>query len=212
MSYKPQIHLLRHAQATHNTFPRNQNIHDPPLTALGLEESAKIIDTFPWHSNVGLILTSPLRRAIQTALGGYSHIIDAPNGAELRIYKNLQPGRDLPCDTGSPSSTLISEFPDLDFSSLEDGWAERGILKTDEEQAEKAQEVLRDLKGLLEGLEKKGEKRDVVLVTHGINYEYLDPEAEGRDWGRAGWKSYSLEGGEEGGLKLVLVQKHNEGS
>lgn len=207
MSKNPQIHLLRHAQATHNTFPRNENIHDPPLTPLGISESQKIISTFLRHDNVGVILTSPLRRAIQTSLEGFHHILkSASDSADLRICKNLQPGRNLPCDTGSAASILSAEFPGLDFGCLEEGWAERGILGTDEEQAEKAKAVLIDLKGLLEELEMKGGRRDVVLVTHGINYEFLDPEGEGRGWGRAGWKSYTLEEGRGGELRLVRVE------
>jgi broad specificity phosphatase PhoE len=210
----PLIHLVRHAEATHNTFPRNQNIHDPPLTALGQQESEKIIDTFPRHDRIGLILTSPLRRAIQTSLAGFSHIIDRnsskpktvegiENGAQFRIYPLLQPGRPLPCDTGSEASNLKAEFEGADFRILEDGWAERGILLTDEEQNEKARLALKDLAKLLRGLE-GGKRTDVVMVTHGINYECLDPEGA-NDWVRAGWKSYTLDGNEEDGYRLVLV-------
>jgi hypothetical protein len=210
----PQIHLVRHAEATHNTFPRNQNIHDPPLTALGQQESARIGDMFPHHDRVGLILTSPLRRAIQTSLFAFSHIMDRNSskpkniegiakGAQFRIYPLLQPGRPLPCDTGSEASILKAEFEGVDFGMLEDGWAERGILLTDEEQNEKARLALKDLAKFLREL-KGSERTDVVMVTHGINYECLDPEGA-NNWVRAGWKSYTLDGNEEDGYRLALV-------
>lgn len=86
---------------------------------------------------------------------------------------------------------------------LEDGWQEKGTLLTDEEQDEKAILMRRELARLLKSLE-GGERTDIVLVTHGINYECLDPEGA-NDWMRAGWKSYTLDGNEEEGYRLVLV-------
>lgn len=61
-----RIFLARHGQTVLNAAGRLRGRLDPPLTPLGLRQ-AKALDYVLARSNVGLIVASPLARAVQTA-------------------------------------------------------------------------------------------------------------------------------------------------
>tara|TARA_R110002060_G_scaffold45159_2_gene56494 strand:+ start:1829 stop:2167 length:339 start_codon:yes stop_codon:yes gene_type:complete len=60
-----QIHVIRHAESVHNVSKDFSQL-DPSLTSLGFEQATKLDQSFPYAGRVGVIITSPLRRAIQT--------------------------------------------------------------------------------------------------------------------------------------------------
>ena len=64
----PKIHLVRHAQGLHNLCAENTKIHDPDLTPLGKQQCAELQKKFPHHHGVDLIVSSPIRRTLYTAL------------------------------------------------------------------------------------------------------------------------------------------------
>lgn len=123
-----KIHIVRHAESKHNV---DKNFHqlDPELTDLGRHQSEELGRTFPHAKKIGLILTSPLRRAIQTTLFAFSDVLDERyvqkqtskgnyEGAKLVLVPEAQERSDLPCDTGSDRQTLEKVFPQLDFAVL----------------------------------------------------------------------------------------------
>ena len=61
-----RIFLARHGQTALNAAGRLRGRLDPPLTPLGLRQ-AKALDYVLAQANVGLIVASPLARAVQTA-------------------------------------------------------------------------------------------------------------------------------------------------
>ncbi|KAH6716494.1 hypothetical protein BKA61DRAFT_478383, partial [Leptodontidium sp. MPI-SDFR-AT-0119] len=76
------------------------------------EQAAKLNQSFPYAGRVGIIITSPLRHAIRTALTALPSILDkryfdpsseygVDNGASLVIDPLLQERSALACDTGS---------------------------------------------------------------------------------------------------------------
>ncbi|KAF2671955.1 phosphoglycerate mutase [Microthyrium microscopicum] len=201
---EPRIHLVRHAQSEHNvTHDRSQ--HDPPLTALGEQQISELAEKFPYHDQVAVILTSPLRRTIQTALGGFSHILDRTspriggasgieNGAQFEIYQQVQPTNGMPCNVGSKREILEKEFAGLDFSELSDTWMlkEGFYADTEETVAERGKAVRNHLASLVEKYKAQGgERRDIVLVGHGDTRDYVTGEGK-VDWPRAGWASFHL--------------------
>jgi broad specificity phosphatase PhoE len=211
-----KIHVIRHAEAVHN-LSKDFSKFDPPLTPLGFSQAANLIKTFPDASNVGLILTSPLKRAIQTTLSAFPHVLDKryfdpesasgiERGAELVIDAELQERSSLPCDTGSDIEELRSMFPRLDFGALERRWQwKEGLFAPDDEAVRgRAVRVRKRLEGVVEGL-KGREKRDVVVVTHGVFMRFLVGD-EAIDLPKAGWRSYGV-GSEGGGVVLVPVRE-----
>lgn len=92
----PTLILIRHAQALHNVarrFPppsfgphvdqgtkiEEYEIHDPSLSELGFEQLKELKTSLMAHpvaQNAGLIITSPMRRTIQTTLGSLDWLIE----------------------------------------------------------------------------------------------------------------------------------------
>lgn len=211
-----QIHIIRHAESVHNVS-KDFNQLDPPLTSLGFEQAAKLIRSFPHTGLVGVVITSPLRRAIQTALAAFPKILDkryfAPgsglgveNGATLVLDPLLQERSALGCDTGSDQAVLQEAFPWLDLEDLGEDWpSKEGIFSADDEIVnERAKRVRTNLVNLTEQLS-SGRKRDVIVVTHGVFMKFLTEDTE-IDLPKAGWKSYTLQNNKEQKVKLVPIK------
>jgi broad specificity phosphatase PhoE len=118
-----KIFIVRHAESEHNVSKDFSEL-DPSLTTLGFRQAHQLSQTLPNPRSIAIVLSSPLRRAIQTTLAGFSEILDkryfpndpmqgADNGAILLLDADLQERSDLPCDTGSSKDVLRKAFPGL---------------------------------------------------------------------------------------------------
>jgi broad specificity phosphatase PhoE len=118
----PTIHLVRHGQAVHNLSQANNHLPDPELTALGEEQARGLIPKFPELANVQLIVSSPLRRTIQTALLAFPSQLK--RGLHIVALPEVQEVSDMNCDTGSDISVIRAEFEEqpIDFDLVEPGW------------------------------------------------------------------------------------------
>jgi broad specificity phosphatase PhoE len=198
-----KIHLVRHAESVHNVSKDLYQL-DPGLTPLGLQQATQLIQAFPYASEVGIILTSPLRRTIQTSLAAFPNVLDKryfdpdsgqgiENGATLFLDPDLQERSALPCDSGSSSEVLKVAFPRLDLKDLSDNWqVKEGLYSPDGEAVkERAKRLRCRVAAIAENL-KDQERKHVVIVTHGVFMKFLsgDPEI---DLPKAGWKSYTVE-------------------
>jgi broad specificity phosphatase PhoE len=211
----PQIHLVRHAESVHNVTKDFSQL-DPSLTTLGFEQAAELGKSFPYAGRVGVVITSPLRRAIQTALTAFSGILDkryfdpisgegVENGAILIIEPLLQERSALACDTGSDRAELGKAFSGLNFDGLGDGWPSKdGIYAADDGVVQERARKVRRL--LLEQSEQSSnrEKNDIVVVTHGVFMKFLAEEPE-IDLPKAGWKSYTIQKVSQDEVNLVSV-------
>jgi broad specificity phosphatase PhoE len=196
------IHLVRHAESEHN-INNDKHQHDPSLTERGFQQALQLHEDFPYHDRVAMVFTSPMRRTLQTALGGFGAILDKSsakpgnypgieNGARLIVYPDIQPRDDLPSETGSGRENLEKEFPGIDFSPLYPSWPKKdGLYENDnahrEETALRIKKHLAELSKNLEG----EQRRDIVFVTHGFMKESITGR-DRSDWPRASWKSYKL--------------------
>jgi broad specificity phosphatase PhoE len=67
----------------------------------------------------------------------------------------------MPCDRGSPREVLEGEFPDLDFSRLEDDWTnKKGLYAADEASLQRRATKVR------QWLQARPE-REIIVVSHG---------------------------------------------
>ncbi|TLD14168.1 uncharacterized protein PgNI_02876 [Pyricularia grisea] len=119
----PTLILIRHAQAEHNV---SNNIPDPQLTPLGLEQaaalSAHLQKRLPGSLDPELIVVSPFRRCLQTATIAFDWLIDAETGkSKVPMVANAswQENADKPCDTGTDPTLVAPKFPHIDFSALD---------------------------------------------------------------------------------------------
>jgi len=156
----PTIVLVRHAQAEHNVAC-DWSLPDPSLTPLGRQQASTIPSAYPaLFEGADVILTSPLRRTMQTTLWGFPKLKEG--GVPLEIWPELQETQDHPCDRGSSRQALEAEFKEAfcDFSNCYEGWtAKKGkFAPTLEALRARALEVRRSLK-------KRKEQR-IVVVCH----------------------------------------------
>jgi len=195
------VHLVRHAEAAHNV-DKNFDLRDPALTSLGREQGEELGKSFPYLGRTSLILSSPLRRAIETAeaLSRAGVTDSSSQTVKIVLDPDAQEVSSLPCDTGSSAAALRALFPDskIDFDILKDGWeVKEGLYSSDSEVVEQRASRLR--KRLAELVKEGG---DVVVVTHGGFMKVLsgDPVI---DLPKAGWRSYGVVEDGEGNVKLV---------
>jgi broad specificity phosphatase PhoE len=209
-----QIHLVRHAESLHNVT-KDFSTLDPSLTEIGMEQAGQLVQNFTRSSSIGVIITSPLKRAVQTTLAGFPHVLDKRNytpgsksggmngGAELIVDPDLQERSELPCDTGSDRAVLETAFPGVDFTMLGNNWeAKKGAYAGDDAAVEaRAKKVRTRLAKIVEELNNK-EKKDVVVVTHGVFMKFLSGDLT-IDLPKAGWSSYTLE--HDGAGNVILI-------
>ena len=128
-----KVHLIRCIEAVHTTEKDFSRV-DPELTPLGKQQASDLADTFPHLNNIGLIISPPLRRTIQTTLLASPGVLDkkyyepdSGNGirgdAELILDPELQELSALPCDSYSERAVLEKEFPELELGL----WRKGGI-------------------------------------------------------------------------------------
>lgn len=163
----PTIHCIRHAQGYHNLSTANQSIHDPSLTPLGIQQCHTLTSTFPHTSSIDLLVASPLRRTLYTAL--YSFPSKATSGIPLIALPEIQETSDLPCDTGSSRADLEKEFEgkNVDLQLVTDDWNDKKGRWSPARPA--VEERCRIARNWL----KERKEKDIVVVTHGGVLHYL---------------------------------------
>ncbi|KDN63913.1 putative phosphoglycerate mutase, partial [Colletotrichum sublineola] len=96
------------------------NIHDPDLSSLGLEQCQELRENLLQrfgNETDALIIVSPMRRTIQTALLSLDWLIK--KGVHIQADARWQENSAKPCDTGSSVANLTAEFPSVDFSTVD---------------------------------------------------------------------------------------------
>lgn len=148
--------LIRHAESEWNAhfgpYRLDPGIPDPSLTAEGQRQAEALALTLEDAGITG-ILTSPYRRALQTA---------AVVNARLRLPVELEPlARErcaFSCDQGGDPGALAAEWPHLDFSGLEPVWW-GGLIESFETFAVRCAAFRRRLAA-------RSDRRTLLVVTH----------------------------------------------
>ncbi|KAH7345904.1 histidine phosphatase superfamily [Pyrenochaeta sp. MPI-SDFR-AT-0127] len=213
----PIIYLVRHAESEHNVSKDFSQL-DPSLTTLGYTQAAQLVTTFPHPDKVAAIISSPLRRTIQTSLTGFRHVLDkryfdeasgsgVKDGIALSLDPDLQERSAMPCDTGSDRQSLKQEFLNLDLEQFNENWqVKSGRYAADDESVTlRAARVREKIKQLTLAL-RDNERKDIVIVTHGVFMKFLSGD-ENIDLPKAGWKSYAIKNDEEGAAVLIPVDE-----
>jgi len=128
MAPTSRIYLTRHAEAEHNATG-DSSIADALLTPLGEKQAQRLgLVTPELQSTVELIISSPLRRTLQTTEAGYKDAIERLNGhANVLCLPQLQECNDVPCDTGSHRSVLEAQeaFAKFNLEHLTPDWTSK---------------------------------------------------------------------------------------
>ncbi|KAI1193982.1 phosphoglycerate mutase-like protein [Nemania serpens] len=121
----PTLILVRHAQAEHNST-KDYFLHDPSLTELGREQCAELrrgLMEDPLARQAELIITSPMRRTIQTTLATVDWLVE--KGVKIEADAHWQETTAKPCDAGTAVSKLAEEFPNVDYSTVDPVWPDK---------------------------------------------------------------------------------------
>lgn len=169
-------------------------MHDPLLTEFGKEQCAQLATTFPNLQNVDLIVSSPSKRTIYTALLAFRDVIDKKNLTIIGLPE-LQETSDLPCDIGSDRDEIRREFKTyrLDLSQVTDDWTSKKgrwapTPEATEDRCRVARKWLRDRP-----------ESNIVVLTHGGVLHYLSEDWEGSNkfdgggWLNTEFRSYTFD-------------------
>lgn len=190
----PTIHFVRHAEGFHNISIFNHGLRDPLLTPYGKEQCAHLAKTFPHLQDIDLVVASPLKRTIYTALLSFGDAIDKKNMTIIALPE-IQETSNLPCDTGSSREDIAKEFEGvrLDLSRVPDDWTSKTgkwAPHSDalEERCKLARKWLRSRP-----------ERNIVVVTHGGVLHYLTEDWSDSDrftgtgWANTEFRSYTFD-------------------
>ncbi|KAI0478505.1 histidine phosphatase superfamily [Xylariaceae sp. FL0804] len=178
MAPNSRLFLTRHAQAEHNV-DLDYSIPDAPLTPLGKRQASSLARQIPeLQAAAELVVTSPLRRTLQTTSLGWAPAVarlGGPRGGAVVCLPAAQECNALPCDTGSARAELERdpEFARFDLGPLTDDWtSKQGFYAADPEALRaRARAVRQFLRGRPE--------RDIVLVAHGDILRRITATPEG---------------------------------
>jgi broad specificity phosphatase PhoE len=112
--------LLRHGQSEFNLHftatRRDPGIADPRLTELGHAQAEAAAQALR-EAGIEHIVASPYTRALQTATP-----IARALGLKVLVNQVVRERYAFSCDIGSPASALAHDWPELDFSHLDEVW------------------------------------------------------------------------------------------
>lgn len=176
----PRLHLVRHAQGFHNLNVANHAMHDPLLTPVGLQQCKDLSESFPYMADVDLVVASPLKRTVYTALYSFPKPIESKH-LKVIVLPELQETSDLPCDTGSDVAEVEREFAGkpVDLATLH---TPQGATWNNNKgkyapQADAIQGRAREARQWLMNRPEK----DIVVVTHGGFLHYFTEDWSGAD-------------------------------
>lgn len=78
-----QLYLIRHAESENNANPTHLRVEDPPITASGMQQ-AGILATHLRSQPIDALITSPVRRALQT-----TRYIREATGHHVHVWANV---------------------------------------------------------------------------------------------------------------------------
>ncbi|WWC89077.1 uncharacterized protein L201_003995 [Kwoniella dendrophila CBS 6074] len=206
-----RLQLTRHAQAEHNVAS-DYTIADAPLTDLGKTQSKELynLSKNTFQKTAELLVSSPLRRPMETMLIGYSDLkarLDK-EGKPVILLDTLQEVGPYPCDTPTyPVSKLKSSnngiFESLDFSTLSPEYASKKGIYAPENGSERAKQVRYWLRNR--------EESEIVVVAHGDILRYIaDNQQSARPWDNAEVKVFTFVSEDDENASLVEVDQHAE--
>lgn len=159
----PRIHCVRHAQGYHNLDKEGaEQIENPELTPRGRDQCLLLRKNFPYHDKVDLVVASPIRRTIQTALLSMQPSIEK-KGFKIRLLPEVQETSAKPMDVGGDPEVIKERFKNapVDVNGLPEDWnSKQGEW---EPTTNHIQKMARDARFWL----KNRPEKEIVLVTHG---------------------------------------------
>lgn len=163
------IYFIRHGQsefnAAYNEGDKDPLIFDAPLTDRGHRQAE---DAKALIADLGIkqVITSPLTRAIQTALRIFDSV------APIEVSAGHRELLSHSCDVGRPPRELQRDFPNLSFGHLSNVWWHQGV-ENDNGIPEEPKDVFRRRIDAFDRSLTRIEGRPVAIVGHGNVFRAL---------------------------------------
>ncbi len=167
----PAVDLVRHGQSTFNEayerLKTDPMLFDARLTALGRRQVAETREKLMARA-YDLVVTTPLTRAIETAVGVFGG-----RGIPIIIEPLHRERLESSCDVGRGPTDLRAEFPDLSFDHLPAVWWHDAAERDPRGFAIESHEtVIERTTGFATWLRARPEK-SIAVVGHGTFFFHL---------------------------------------
>ena len=122
VTFGPKHSPTHEHQAEHNIsiIPASvaYDMLDPGLTSHGIAQCERLQQMFPYMNDITHVVSSPLRRALETAKFGFKPLFD--RGLNIVAYPDLREKQRTPSSTGTAVDLLqkYCKDPDVDLSLL----------------------------------------------------------------------------------------------
>lgn len=178
------------------------------MTPLGKKQAASLAPQLgKYHDKIDLVISSPLKRTLQTTKLGWGPAIERLGGIQkVLCLPEAQECNALPCDTGSPKETLSTnpEFADFDLSRLTPEWTSKTGFWAPEAKLARGRWVRQFLRDRPE--------KNIVLVAHGDILRCITANEGGEStymWKNAEVREFVFEKEGVQGEECFLVQEED---
>jgi len=119
------VHIIRHAEGFHNVNNdyKNPDNLDAQLTPHGISQCKELSQKLEEEKlHVDAIISSPMRRALQTAHHSFGHVFECQvkrHNVPFVACEHWRETVNYVCDVRLPLSTLSNDFPSVDFARIE---------------------------------------------------------------------------------------------
>ena len=163
------IFLIRHGQsefnAAHSDGEPDPMIFDAPLTVIGQAQARKA-RAEAMELDIVQVITSPLTRAIQTAMLIFGR--DVP----IKVAAGHRELLSHSCDVGRSPDHLKTDFPSLDFDHLDEVWWHHGPVNENGVPVEPRGVFERRISQFARDIDAMPE-RPMAIVGHGDTFREL---------------------------------------
>ncbi|KAI1104407.1 phosphoglycerate mutase-like protein [Jackrogersella minutella] len=192
----PTIDIIRHAIAEHNVL--GSELPDPGITVTGRRQLAVMQTRYLWGDDVVSIVSSPLKRAVDTAVFGIIPLVK--DGMRIDLIPELQEINATPSSTGTSARELLETYSYINFdaSALGEEWYLKGPDTPFAPDVAKVERRARKVRGLLRRIASRAAERGetdarIVVVTHGEFAHWLTEDFVGTGYHRnSGWANTEI--------------------
>lgn len=208
---KKTVHLIRHCQSSLNVPPHDKNKLDPDLTATGINQAKALGRSFPHLTPETLIIASPLRRTLNTAIHAFKDHLSATN-SQILALPELQELTQWPCDTGSSLACLLTEYRDhpVNFDKVTYKWDSKdGYFSPSERRSLQRMTDTRQwlYEQKVQNIICIGHCRCLQLLVEEDSYERIRAGLCSEEWQNGEWRSYRFEVGPKWEKELVETRE-----
>ena len=192
--------MIRHGESIWNVlrqqYPGEEERYHPrmwtidcDITDRGVQQARRAGEHLASEiDGIDLFIVSPLRRALQTAHLVLETLPYEPK--KVLISKDVSEVMLDPCDIGSSPERLSKEFPEWDFSHLEESWwygglsSEETLAQMKERNGLENEEAAKTRIGSLVAFLRQIESGNILIVCHGdLIWGITSCQKKGEAWG-----------------------------